>query len=185
MVWKAAVPLICFLGFIIGGFISRAFHEEVLKGKKIFLISWKIILAAIGVILLHNDFVLWAFLAGIAMGLFLKTPMLFLGMALVSAWHGFQHTLFLISSLIFVFGMAYSSYLLAKGLCNKVTFAMELLFFAPLPLLFARPGSLGFLPSLTVGALIPSMILKGSLIYRFRQPKNQKRTAKIKKRRKD
>ena len=185
MIWKAAVPMICFLGFIIGGFISKAFCDEVLKGKRILLISWKVVLAAICLILLHKEFVLWAFLAGIAIGLFLKVPMLFLGLALVSAWHGPQHTLFIISSLIFAFGMAYSSYLLARGLCSKVAFILELLFFAPLLLLFANPISLEFLPSLAAGALIPCMILKGSLIYRFRQPKNKRGTAKTKKRRKD
>ncbi|MBS3064401.1 MAG: hypothetical protein J4472_01180 [DPANN group archaeon] len=127
-------PIIAFLGLIVGFTLNRVVKEELEPGKKYF----KILSLALLVVLIipshFNALVLVGAAIGVIISIAIKNPYLYLGLLTVIST--FTGRLALISSLVFIFGLSYSSW--SHRIINKRYLLESLLyFFIPLILLFS------------------------------------------------
>ena len=102
------IPVISFLGLIVGKVISYYTKDEYESGLKYFKFLEKIIIALLVVVLLFSKVSLMLFLyilIGIIIGVFVREIYLFLGLALLSSLMLTNNLILLISVLIFFFGI--------------------------------------------------------------------------------
>lgn len=133
------VPIICFLGILVGVILKKIAKEEVKFGKfgsRYFVWMERIILLFIILATLRFVDVLWLVvlfaIIGFVLGIFIS-EYLFLGLALVFGFFLGGEVLLLIAALVFLYGLPFGSVL--RKLKWKHSF-LAVLFFAPFLLLF-------------------------------------------------
>lgn len=147
MKWEFFIPLVSFLGLVVGIILAKVSPEEMKPGKKSFqamrILTLFLLIAAL---LYYSGLNLYLLAIGLALGLFVRLGYLYLGAALAGALMMSRESLLIVSSLVFIYGMPYGSLLESQ---KKITL-QKLLSFA---LVFAIP----FL--LLLSQLKPSHIL--------------------------
>ena len=102
------IPVISFLGLVVGKIISYYTKDEYEKGLKYFKFLEKIIIALLVVVLLFSKASLGLFLyilVGIIIGVFAREIYLFLGLAVLSSLMLGNDLILLVSVLVFFFGI--------------------------------------------------------------------------------
>lgn len=143
------IPIIAFLGLIVGNIIAKYTKEEIEQGKVYFYASKRLILFILAVILsltfLWNMNALIFFIMGLIASRILRLPYSWLGIALVASINPL-----LIATLIFVYG-------LIDGTSNKTIIKNALAFFIPFSLILTNtPADL--LTKFAAGAILYATI---------------------------
>jgi len=121
--------IISLLGCLFGFILARYTKEELRKGVFYFrLLEILIILILILVILLSSDFNLLLFIMGILIGLMLRFEYLYFGFVLVFPFS--NDVLFLLSALIFIYGLPYGSLIYYNKKIKYLIWSV-ILFFIP------------------------------------------------------
>lgn len=144
------IPIIAFLGLIVGNLIAKYTKEEIEQGRVYFYASKRLLLFILAVILsltfLWNANALIFFIIGLIASKILKLPYSWLGLALVASINPL-----LIATLIFVYG-------LIDGTSNKLITKNALAFFIPFSLLLTNaPADL--LTKFAAGAILYAAIV--------------------------
>ena len=139
------IPIIAFLGLIVGNIIAKYTKEEIAQGKVYFYASKRLILFSLAVILsltfLWNANALIFFIIGLIAGKIFKLPYSWLGIALAASINPL-----LIATLIFVYG-------LIDGSENKNYLKCLIAFFIPFSLILTNtPADL--LTKFAAGAIL-------------------------------
>lgn len=133
MKWEFFIPLVSFLGLVVGIILAKVSPEEMKPGKKSFqamrILTLFLLIAAL---LYYSGLNLYLLAIGLALGLFVRLGYLYLGAALAGALMMSRESLLIVSSLVFIYGMPYGSLLESQ---KKITL-QKLLSFA---LVFAIP----------------------------------------------
>jgi len=102
------LPLISFVGLFVGNYLYKVAKEEIWYGKFWFLLMQKVLLLSIiGSFIYFFEFNYWVIL-GFILGLVLAeffNLWSFLGFSLLSSYFISSNVLFLVSSLIFIYGL--------------------------------------------------------------------------------
>jgi len=147
-------PVIAFAGLIFGSILHKVAREEVIAGKRYFLLAKRatlymvIIASLIYAVFAHNPFVIiLAVIAGALAGYSTKrAPCVFLGIIAAAALSTTRQVLLLLSSFIFIHGFFYEK-------SRKQIIISALYFFLPFILLFFELDT-GALLSFAASALI-------------------------------
>lgn len=152
-------PIIAFLGLIAGFFLNKTVKEELEPGKKYFRILSILLLIILVVISPFTNLVLIGTIIGILLSIVMKNPYFSLGiLTMVSTLTG---KLALVSSLVFIFGLSYSSWFY-RIIDKKYLLESLVLFFIPFFLLFSSKVLLNYdlILGIGIGGCI-GIILKG------------------------
>jgi len=114
------VALVSFLGLIIGWLIKKYTKEEIKVGEKYFKWLVKTIVLVLVVVLIYFDFNYYLLALGILMGFFIRNSYLYFGFVVGD---------FFISSLVFIFGLGYSTLRRYDKIFLIISFALFLLGF--------------------------------------------------------
>ena len=111
--------IISFLGFFVGMLIAYFSKEELVKGKKYFEYSKKVMLIVIGVAITYYA---WGnplyFILGMVCGYFLRCYYFYIGMALALVFG--REPFLILASLVFVFGLPHGTLVFKKFLNEKI-----------------------------------------------------------------
>ncbi len=128
-------PIIAFLGLVIGFFLNKAVKEELEPGKKYFKVLSVILLIALIVLSPFTNLVLIGAVIGILLSIIIKNPYFYLGiLTMISI---LTEKLALISSLVFIFGLFYSSWF-HRIIDKKYLLESLILFFISFILLLSK-----------------------------------------------
>ncbi len=148
------IEIISFLGLVIGYLLAKNIKEELIPGKKWFLILSRLMLLILIIILLKFNFeFLIALIIGIILNYFIKKIYLFLGLILALNINNI-----LLSLIVFIFGLAYGTLEYIKF--NKINYRSVLinfiLFIMPILILFNKFTMIynNVLTGLAVGGMI-------------------------------
>ena len=138
--------LLSFIGLLAGILIARYTKEELAQGKRYFLWIKGICLIIISLILIYQFKLSWVILLGLIIGYFIDVEYLCFGLVLVLTQN------FLVSLMVFIFGLAYGSLLKI----NKLKFILInlILFLIPLVFLVLNIGYTKEIMSFVIGVLL-------------------------------
>lgn len=145
---------VSFLGILIGYFIAKSTKEELKPGMKYFIILELIILFLISSLFLFYSPDLFLFIFGLLFGFVFRFEYFYFGIGLFSLIFNLDLS-FLISSLIFIYGLPYGGILFYTKKI-KLLFFHLILFFIPLILYFFNYNLLPF----AGGALLIIFIIR-------------------------
>ena len=152
---------ISFLAIFIGYLIAKYTKEELKSGKIYFEIIQIIVLIFLIIILLFQGFVWWLFFLGVLIGLIIRYEYIYFSLGLINILN--INSSFLLSSLIFIYGLSYGSLAYYKNNFKLLIYNLPL-FLIPLLFYFFNYGFL----SLAAGGLISIFIIKiYNLINRY------------------
>ncbi|MEA3378649.1 MAG: hypothetical protein U9Q69_03325 [Nanoarchaeota archaeon] len=137
MLWHIFVPIIAFLGFIVGVIFTRLCAEEIKPGKKYFDIIQKCLIFIIAVLIFYfSGFNIIFLIGGFLLGWFLAFDFFYLGLALAVCFYISKTFIFIISSLIFVWGLPKGSLV---GWNRRIILRSFSMFFLPFVILLMPP----------------------------------------------
>ncbi|QQG38616.1 MAG: hypothetical protein HYS32_03360 [Candidatus Woesearchaeota archaeon] len=136
------IPIISFLGLPVGLFISHKAKEELEPGKIYFkalrIVVLLVLIITFIILSLKNPLALIiSVVIGFLIALLFKKIYFYLGLALTVSFLLAKDFIVLISSLVFIYGLAYSTVIYKTY--KKQLLPLSLLFFIPFILLFAKP----------------------------------------------
>lgn len=98
-----------FISCLFGYLIAKFTKEELKSGAIYFKILELIIILICCILFLFNDFNLLFFIIGLVIGIIIRFEYLYFGLGLSSSLVFNQEFVFVISSLVFIYGLAYGS----------------------------------------------------------------------------
>ncbi|MDD5649525.1 MAG: hypothetical protein PHF86_03795 [Candidatus Nanoarchaeia archaeon] len=134
--------LLSFIGILIGILISKYTKEELIPGKKYFLIIERICLLLIAVILVYNYKLSYTIIIGLILGYFLSIEYFFFSLVIIATNN------LLISLIVFIYGLPYGSLIKTKKVLKEF-----ILFIIPITLLLTNLNLTNEIVSLSVGYL--------------------------------
>jgi len=132
------IPLISFLGLILGNIFYYVAKEEIWYSKFWYNLLMRILLLSIAGVLVYSLEFNWLLLVGFVLGLFLAgyiSIWVYFGISLLVSYILGSNILFLISSLVFIYGLPYGTLMRRVNLLQFLY--LFLLFVVPLLLYFS------------------------------------------------
>ena len=131
MKWEFFIPLISFLGLIVGIILAKVSPEEMKPGRIFFKVMRLAALFLIVIISLYYSKVnLILFAGGLSIGFFLKLGYFYLGAALAGAFMVSKESVLMIASLIFIYSMPHGTLMESKKKIGPRRLLMSALVFA-------------------------------------------------------
>ena len=157
---------IAFVGLLVGAFIARRTKEELIPGKKYFILLERIVLFVLIIFALYNvSFgvgTALSFIAGLLFFYKLNKSYFYLGLLILLASFVSVNFLVSITALIFIFGLSYGT-LFYSGIRINLWYYELVFFLVPLILLFAGDfvlNNINYFFSFVAGALFFAFIAK-------------------------
>jgi hypothetical protein len=104
MRWEFFLPLVSFLGLVLGIALAKISPEEMRPGKTIFKIFHHIALLSIIATLIYFSQNIFIIILGLIIGYFFRYDYIYLGLALATSFLVSNEAIFIIASLIFIYG---------------------------------------------------------------------------------
>lgn len=139
MFWQIFIPIVAFLGLILGILLAKISPEEMKPGKKYFIIFRNVLLPIISIILFYfSNYNILFFIVGLIIGYFIKLDYFYFGLVLAFAFYVSKEILFILASLIFIYGLPTGT-LLEKKIKPKQFLKLMAMFFLPFIILTFGP----------------------------------------------
>lgn len=158
---KFLIPIVVFVGFLIGGLLARVSPEEMKPGEKYFLWVLRVILLAVIASLFYfSGFSWFGLLLGIVFGFFVREYYFAFGISLAMAMLMSDSALLLLGALVFAAGIVYGTLTSVSGRFTFTNvFAKVAFFFLPFCILLVGVPPVQFM-NFAAGSILAILFIK-------------------------